>query len=183
MGALYGTCNPCFPLWRAFLLLCSWVSKPIPFYLSKYFELMCFIHSYDDLFNHVSYVPCFAHCSYLEVYYFESYHWKARYLWTPANYQLFFDQELSLPLPIMIHFMYLYCVSFTHCKLSYIIVSCLLLWSMYLMNVMLLVRILLSTLHSINLRPCLLSSVSLGDKRSLSLGGVDTSILHHYSMS
>ncbi len=52
-----------------------------------------------------------------------------------------------------------------------------------LMNVMLLVRILLSTLHSINLRPCLLSSVSLGDKRSLSLGGVDTSILHHYSMS
>ena len=44
-----------------------------------------------------------------------------------ANYQLFFDQELSLPLPIMIYFMYLYCVSFTHCKLSYIIVSCLLL--------------------------------------------------------
>ena len=41
--------------------------------------------------------------------------------------QLFFDQELSLPLPIMIYFMYLYCVSFTHCKLSYIIVSCLLL--------------------------------------------------------
>ena len=52
-----------------------------------------------------------------------------------------------------------------------------------LMNVMLPVRILLSTLHSINLRSCLLSSVSLGDKQSLSLGGVDTSILHHYSMS
>ena len=52
-----------------------------------------------------------------------------------------------------------------------------------LMNVMLLFRILLSTLHSINLRSCLWSSVSLGDKRSLSLGGVDTSILHHYSMS
>ena len=133
--------------------------------------------------NHVSYVPCFAHCSYLDVYYFESYHWKTSYLWTPANYQLFFDQELSLPLPIMIHFMYLYCVSFTYYKLSYIIVSGLLLWSMYLMNVMLLVRILLSTLHSINLRPCLLSSVSPGDKWSLSLGGVDTSILHHYSMS
>ena len=108
---------------------------------------------------------------------------KASYLWTPTNYQLFFDQELSLPLPIMIHFMYLYCVSFTHYKLSYIIVSCLLLWSMYLMNVMLLVRIPLSTLDSINPRSCLLSSVSLGDKRSLSLGGVDTSILHHYSIS
>ena len=52
-----------------------------------------------------------------------------------------------------------------------------------LMNVMLPVHIISSTLHSINLRPCLLSSVSLGDKRSLSLGGVDTSILHHYSIS
>ena len=39
-----------------------------------------------------------------------------------------------------------------------------------MVSVMLLVRILLWTLHSINLRPCLLSSVSLGDKRSLSLG-------------
>ena len=183
MGALYETCNPCFPVWRAFLLFCSWVSKPIPFYLSKYFELLCFIHSYDDLFNHVSYVPCFAHCSYLEVYYFESFHWKTSYLWTPANYQLFFDQELSLPLPIMIHFMYLYCVSFTHCKLSYIIVSCLPLWSMYLMNVMLLVRILLSTLHSINLRSCLLSSVFAWGQAKSKLGGVDTSILHHHSMS
>ena len=52
-----------------------------------------------------------------------------------------------------------------------------------LMNAMLLVRILLSTLHSINLRSCLLRSVLLGDRRSLSLGGVDTSILHHYSTS
>ena len=33
----------------------------LPLYLSKYFELLCFIHSYDDLFNHASYVPCFAH--------------------------------------------------------------------------------------------------------------------------
>src|SRR3954468_2137062 len=39
-----------------------------------------------------------------------------------------------------------------------------------MVSVMLLVRILLSTLHSINLWTCLLSSVLLGDKRSLSLG-------------
>ena len=130
MGALYETYNPCFPLRRAFLLLFSWVSKPTPFYLSKYFELLCFIHSYDDLFDHVG---CSLFCTLLLSWCLLL--WKLSlnisYLWTPANCQLFFDQELSLPLPIMIHFMYLYCDSFTHCKLSYIIVSCLLLWSMY----------------------------------------------------
>ena len=73
-------------------------------------------------------------------------------------------------------FLYLLQVKLYNSELSSIMIY-------VLMNVMLLVRILLSTLHSINLRPCLLSSVSLGDKRSLSLGGVDTSILHHYSMS
>ena len=36
-------------------------------------------------------------------------------------------QEQGLPLPIMIYFVYLYCVSFNYCKLSYIIVSCILL--------------------------------------------------------
>jgi len=73
-------------------------------------------------------------------------------------------------------FLYLLQVKLYNSELSSIMIY-------VLMNVMLLVRILLSTLHSINLRSCLLSSVSLGDKRSLSLGGVDTSILHHYSMS
>ena len=73
-------------------------------------------------------------------------------------------------------FLYLLQVKLYNSELSSIMIC-------VLMNVMLLVRILLSTLHSINLRPCLLSSVSLGDKRSLSLGGVDTSILHHYSIS
>ncbi len=73
-------------------------------------------------------------------------------------------------------FLYLLQVKLYNSELSSIMIY-------VLMNVMLLVCILLSTLHSINLRPCLLSSVSLGDKRSLSLGGVDTSILHHYSMS
>ena len=38
----------------------------------------------------------------------------------------------------------------------------------------------LSTLQSINLWSCLVNSALLGDKRGLSLGGVDTSILHHY---
>ena len=131
MGALYETCNPCFYLRRAFLLLCSWVSKPTPFYLSKYFELLCFIHSYGDLCNHACYVPCFAHLLLSWCLLLWKLSLKTSYLWTPANYQLFFDQELSLPLPIMIYFMYLYCVSFTYCKLSYIIVSCLLLWLMY----------------------------------------------------
>ena len=130
MGALYETCNPSFPLWRAFLLLYSWVSKPIPFYHSKYFELMCFIHSYGDLFTHVSYVPCFAHCSYLEVYYFESFIWKLaicelcklstilqpRAKFAITNYDLLYVSLLC--------FVYLL-------QVSYIIVSCILLWSMY----------------------------------------------------
>ena len=130
----------CSPAWYAgeslstfdiyFLLLYSWVSKPTPSISASILSwCVSFIHMM--IYSIMSYVPCFAHCSYLDVYYFERFHWKTSYLWTPANYQLFFDQELSLPLPIMIHFMYLYCVSFTHCKLSYIIVSCLLLWSMY----------------------------------------------------
>ena len=69
-------------------------------------------------------------------------------------------------------FLYLLQVKLYNSELSSIMIY-------VLMNVMLLVHILLLTLHSINLRSCLLSSVSLGDKRSLILGGVDTSILHH----
>ena len=60
-------------------------------------------------------------------------------------------------------FLYLLRVKLYNSELSSIMIY-------VLMNVMLLVRILLSILHSINLRSCLLSSVSLGDKRSLSPG-------------
>jgi hypothetical protein len=36
------------------------LSQPIPFYLKQAFELLCFIHPYVDLFNHVYYLPLFS---------------------------------------------------------------------------------------------------------------------------
>ena len=131
MGALYETWNPCFPLRRAFLLLFSWVTKPISVLPHQVFWVVVF-HSFIWWFIQSCFL-CSLFCTLILSWCLLL--WKlslkTSYLWTPANYQLFFDQELSLTLPIMIHFMYLYCVSFTYCKLSYIIVSCLLLWLMY----------------------------------------------------
>jgi hypothetical protein len=51
--------NPCFPLRRAYLLFFM-LSQPISLYLKQAFELLCFIHSYVDLFNHVYYLPLFS---------------------------------------------------------------------------------------------------------------------------
>jgi hypothetical protein len=34
--------------------------QPIPLYLKQAFELLCFIHPYVDLFNHVYYLPLFS---------------------------------------------------------------------------------------------------------------------------
>jgi hypothetical protein len=36
------------------------LSQPIPLYLKQAFELLCFIHPYVDLFNHVYYLPLFC---------------------------------------------------------------------------------------------------------------------------
>ena len=36
------------------------LSQPIPLYLKRAFELLCFTHSYDDPFNHVYYLPLFS---------------------------------------------------------------------------------------------------------------------------
>ena len=183
MGALYETCNPCFPLRRAFLLACSWVSKPIPFYLSKYFELLCFIHSYDDLFNHVSYVPCFAHCSYPDVNYFENFHWKS---------QLFVNSsKLSTILRPRVKF------AITNYDLLYVSLLCFLyslqveLYNSELSSIMIYVfdecdascpyYFIDSSLHKPEVMFIELS-FSWGQAKP-KLGGVDTSILHHYSMS
>src|SRR3954468_15430465 len=68
------------------------------------------------------------------------------------------------------------------CKISYIMVNCFLM-SGAMVSVMLPIRILLSTLHSINLWTCLLSSVFAWGQAKSNLGGVDTPNLHHHSIS
>ena len=55
--------------------------------------------------------------------------------------------------------------------------------SCVMVSVMLLVRILLLTLHSINLWTCLLSSIFAWGQAKSKLGGVDTPNLHHISIS
>ena len=183
MEALYETWNPCFPLRRAYILLFSWVSKPIQFLSQRVFWVVVF-HSFIWWFIQSCFL-CSLFCTLLLS-------WCLLLLKLSLKNQLFMNSsKLSTILRprakfaitnydslhvSLLCFLYSLQVELYNSELSSIMIY-------VLMNVMLNVRILLSTLHSINLRPCLLSSVSLGDKRSLSLGGVDTSILHHYYMS
>ena len=155
-----------------FSYLPSWVSKPTSSLSPSSIELLCFKHSYDDLFNHVLYLPC-LHKTLI--------YWVL--LWRPSLWKTFLSKEYSrcenffkklfvqlfvrcsltknkvCQFQLWFIFMHLYCDSCNCCKLSYILVSLLSSMSCVMVSVMLLVRILLLTLHSINLWPCLLSSV------------------------
>ena len=135
--------NPCFPLRRAYLLLLCWVIEPISLYLKQAFELLCCNHSYDDLFNHVLCLPCLQKTLIYWV-----------LLWKPSLWKTFLSKEYSCfktskalfmklfascsltknkvcQFQLWFIFMHLYCDSCTCCKLSYIMVSCFLLWVVY----------------------------------------------------
>ena len=86
----------------------------------------------------------------------------------------------SLPLPTMIFSMHLIVISFTCFKFSYM--KEVAIWNDLCVNKCdaSCPYFCLLTLHSINLWSCLLSSAFAWRQARSKLGGVDTSILHHY---
>ena len=98
-------------------------------------------------------------------------------------YQVFSDQEQVCQFQLWFIFMHLYCDCCTWLRARLYNGELFSSMSCAMVSVMLLVRIILSTLHSINLWTCLLSSVLAWGQAKSKLGGVYTPNLHHHSIS